>query len=91
MSLQLVLSIYLRSLAFLSFCMCFDTALAQRGGMDYSRDIAPIFAKHCYECHGPDAKTRKADLRLDEISQIIYPKGSRILIRPGAVEASPLW
>ena len=22
---------------------------------DYSRDIQPLFAEHCLECHGPDA------------------------------------
>ena len=31
----------------------------------YSRDIRPVFANHCYTCHGPDAQTREADLRLD--------------------------
>ena len=91
MNLQAVLSTSHRWLAFFYICMYFDTALGQMAEVDYSRDIAPIFARHCYQCHGPDAKTRKADLRLDEISQIIDPERSRVLIRPGAVEASPLW
>ena len=91
MNLQAVLSTSHRWLAFFYICMYFDMALGQMAEVDYSRDIAPIFARHCYQCHGPDAKTRKADLRLDEISQIIDPERSRVLIRPGAVEASPLW
>lgn len=34
--------------------------------IDFNRDIRPIFSNHCYACHGPDAKQRKADLRFDK-------------------------
>ena len=37
--------------------------------VDFSRDVLPILSDNCFHCHGPDAKTRKAELRLDD------PKG----------------
>ena len=33
--------------------------------IDYNYDVKPILSDRCYQCHGPDEKTRKAGLRLD--------------------------
>jgi len=38
---------------------------AEAGKVDFNRDIRPLLAENCLACHGPDAKQRKAKLRLD--------------------------
>jgi hypothetical protein len=32
----------------------------------FNTRVRPILAKHCFKCHGPDEKARKARLRLDQ-------------------------
>ncbi|WP_395744402.1 PSD1 and planctomycete cytochrome C domain-containing protein [Prosthecobacter sp.] len=60
------------------------------GTIDFSRDIQPILSDKCYFCHGPDAKERKGDLRLDVEKEAKAVKDGVAAILPGKSAQSSL-
>ena len=57
----------------------------------FNRDVRAILAENCFQCHGPDAKARKAKLRLDVRAEALKErKGGAFAIVPGDVEESEL-
>ena len=64
---------------------------ATAGEPNFSRDIQPLLADHCYACHGPDSKTRKRGLRFDlrEVAVGELNSGARAIV-PGNLEESEL-
>src|SRR5262245_63775560 len=59
-----------------------DTAAPARR-LDFTREIRPILANHCWNCHGPDEKQRQAGLRLD------LPEPSRAKLESGFAAIVP--
>src|SRR5215207_3916668 len=67
-----------------------DEASAQAAApVDYARDVKPILAAHCYDCHG--ASKRKGGLRLDSKLDV-FQGGDRgeSPIKPGDAKKSHL-
>ncbi len=64
---------------------------AAAADVSFNRDVRPILTENCYSCHGPDASSRKASLRLDGAEHATQPaKSGAVAIVPGNPAESEL-
>jgi len=57
----------------------------------FTNRVRPILARHCFKCHGPDDKARKAKSRLDLRAEALKPAASgAVPIVPGKPDESEL-
>ena len=62
---------------------------AERNALAFSEQIAPLFARHCIECHDP--AIRKGGLDLSRGTAALQGGDSGVLLTPGSAAASLLW
>lgn len=66
-----------------------NTATAQK--IQYNRDVRPILAENCFACHGFDAATREAGLRLDTRAGAVEPlESGQVAVVPSDISTSEL-
>ncbi len=59
--------------------------------VDFNYDVKPILSDRCYSCHGPDEKSRRAGLRLDqEKTAFMKLSSGRTAIDPGSISGSEM-
>lgn len=59
--------------------------------VSFNDHIQPILSEHCFHCHGPDAASRKAELRLDRAEFAFLPrKEGGVVIAPKDPDGSAL-
>jgi mono/diheme cytochrome c family protein len=64
---------------------------AARGRLSFNRDVRPLLAETCFQCHGPDTAARKAGLRLDQRESALLGGKSKVpAIVPGNAAKSEL-
>jgi mono/diheme cytochrome c family protein len=59
--------------------------------VSYLREVRPILAQHCFQCHGPDEAARKGKLRLDLKEHAFAERKGAHVIAPRDPDGSLVW
>ena len=86
--LKFVHSIFL--IPFLVAALDSNRVLAEEELISFNREIRPILSDICFQCHGPDANSREADLRLDVRESALADRGGYAALVPGDPDESEL-
>jgi len=79
-----------RTAAFVFSALSAGFPLSARESLQFNRDVRPILSDHCYACHGPDERSREAELRLDKRDSALGTNLIGAAIVPGKPELSEL-
>jgi hypothetical protein len=81
----------MRSLSLSLAVLLGSTTLLRAESDLFNSQVRPILSRHCFKCHGPDDKARKAKLRLDLREEAVRPRrsGARPIV-PGKPDESEL-
>lgn len=80
--------LHCRSAYYLAVLCLISPLLAE---VDFDRDIRPLLSDTCFQCHGPDAAHREADLRLDTKEGLFGDLDGFKVVAHGDAEASELF
>jgi hypothetical protein len=80
-----------RALIVLAAWWAASSGFAASSGIQFNRDIRPIFSDNCFSCHGPDKGKRKANLRLDTKDGLFSALQGTYPVVPGKPEQSDIF
>jgi len=66
-----------------------SAAPAPKAAVDFNREVLPILSENCFQCHGPDEKSREAKLRLDTRDGLL--RTQKPVVIPGKAAQSELF